>query len=90
MLGWRTREPLVAAADDRHVLPGGGIIRPVVLARGRAAGTWRLDRIGRAARASTVEWFGRPPAGQRRRSRAESATGRRAASSALDAPASPA
>jgi hypothetical protein len=25
-------------------MPGGGILRPTVLAHGRAAGTWRLER----------------------------------------------
>ena len=40
MLGYRTRAPLVAAADDRHILPGGGMLRPAVLIDGVAAGTW--------------------------------------------------
>jgi hypothetical protein len=55
LLGYRTREPLVAAADDRHILPGGGMLRPAVLAGGRAAGTWGLAR-GTVA----IEWFRRP------------------------------
>ena len=59
MLGYRRREPLVAPDHDRLVLPGGGMLRPVVLAGGRAAGTW-----GTRARASrpevTIEWFGDP------------------------------
>lgn len=59
LLGYRSREPIVAAADDGHVLPGGGILRPTVLARGRASGTWRLDGSG-ARRALAVAWFGRP------------------------------
>jgi hypothetical protein len=59
MLGWRTREPLVAADDDRHVQHGGGMLRPVVLAGGRAAGIWSLKpRAGRPA--VTIDWFGRP------------------------------
>lgn len=60
MLGWRTREPLVAAADDRHVLPGGGIVRPVVLAGGRAVGTWRLSGSG-GRRRLELDSFGRRP-----------------------------
>jgi hypothetical protein len=62
MLGYRTRAPLVAAADDRHVLPGGGMLRPVVMIDGRAAGTWGL---GGARRTVTIDWFRRPaePAG---------------------------
>ncbi|HEY2265672.1 MAG TPA: crosslink repair DNA glycosylase YcaQ family protein, partial [Streptosporangiaceae bacterium] len=55
LLGYRTREPLVAAADDRHILPGGGMLRPAVLAGGLAAGTWGLAR-GTVA----IEWFRRP------------------------------
>jgi hypothetical protein len=59
MLGWRTREPLVAAAHDRHVLPGGGMLRPVVLVGGCAAGTWSLRPRARQP-AVTIDWFGRP------------------------------
>jgi Winged helix DNA-binding domain len=55
MLGYRSRAPVVAPADDRRVLPGGGMLRPVVLHRGRATGTWSAPR-GRVV----VEWFGRP------------------------------
>lgn len=58
MLGYRTREPLVPAVHDRSVLPGGGILRPVVLARGTAAGTWRLEGSG-ARRTLAIDWFGR-------------------------------
>jgi hypothetical protein len=59
MLGWRSREPLVAAADDRHVQHGGGMLRPVVLIDGRAAGIWSLrPRAGRPT--VTIDWFGRP------------------------------
>lgn len=62
MLGWRSREPLVAAGDDRRLLPGGGVIRPVVLVRGRAAATWKLDGSG-SRRSIRFDWFGdRPPA----------------------------
>jgi hypothetical protein len=59
MLGYRRREPLVAAGHDRRVLPGGGMLRPVVLVDGRAAGTWGVPvRAGRPA--VTIEWFGDP------------------------------
>ncbi|HEX4661391.1 MAG TPA: crosslink repair DNA glycosylase YcaQ family protein [Streptosporangiaceae bacterium] len=57
MLGWRTREPLVAAAHDRNVLPGGGMLRPVVLIDGQAAGTWSLSPRA-AQRTVTINWFG--------------------------------
>jgi len=56
MLGYRTREPLVAAGDDRFVRPGGGMLRPAVLIDGVAAGTWRL--AGR--RTVAIRWFRRP------------------------------
>ena len=58
MLGWRSREPLLAARHDARILPGGGMLRPVVLARGAATGTWRLGGSGRSRRVE-VEWFGR-------------------------------
>jgi hypothetical protein len=57
MLGWRTREPLVAAAHDRNFLPGGGMLRPVVLIDGQAAGTWSLSPRA-AQRTVTINWFG--------------------------------
>ncbi len=57
MLGWQTRAAFTTPAADARILRGGGIIRPVVLVRGRAAGTWRLD--GPAARRRVaVEWLG--------------------------------
>ena len=66
MLGWRSREPFVAAADDKKLLPGGGVIRPVVLVGGRATGTWKLDGSGRRRRIA-FDWFSTsaPPAALR-------------------------
>jgi hypothetical protein len=61
MLGYRTRAPLVASRDDHHILPGGGMLRPVVLIDGLAAGTWGLATQG-ARRTVTIDWF-RHPAG---------------------------
>lgn len=55
MLGYRTREPFVAAEHDHHVLRGGGMLKPVILNRGVAAGTWSI-RKGRVEPA----WFGQP------------------------------
>ena len=62
MLGYRTREPLVAAGDDRRILPGGGMLRPVVMIDGRAAGSWALTAKGSTGkrRTVTIEWFRRP------------------------------
>ncbi len=54
MLGHRTREPFVAAEHDHHILRGGGMLKPVVLARGQATGTWSIEK-GRPRPA----WFAR-------------------------------
>ena len=59
MLGYRTREPLVATSDDRHILPGGGMLRPAVLIDGLAAGTWTLTARGKR-RNVTIDWFRHP------------------------------
>ena len=59
MLGYRTREPLVATRDDRYILPGGGMLRPAVLIDGLAAGTWALTATAKR-RTVTIDWFGRP------------------------------
>lgn len=55
MLGYRSRMPFVAAADDHHILKGGGMLKPVVLRHGVAAGTWSIER-GRPEPA----WFTEP------------------------------
>ena len=55
MLGYRTREPFVVAEDDHHILRGGGMLKPVVLNRGAATGTWSIKK-GRPEPA----WFARP------------------------------
>jgi Winged helix DNA-binding domain len=55
MLGYRTREPFVAAAHDHHVLKGGGMLKPVALSRGLVTGTWSIQN-GRPE----PTWFGEP------------------------------
>jgi DNA glycosylase AlkZ-like len=40
LLGWSSREAILG--DHDHLVVGGGLFRPIVLARGRAVGTWRL------------------------------------------------
>ena len=55
MLGYRTREPFVAAAHDHHVLKGGGMLKPVALSRGLATGTWSIQN-GRPE----PTWFDEP------------------------------
>jgi hypothetical protein len=60
LLGWRRREVVVPAGHERAVVPGGGVVRAAVLARGVAAGTWRLAGSGRK-RAFVAEWFAQRP-----------------------------
>jgi Winged helix DNA-binding domain len=44
LLGWASREVVLAQAHARRVAPGGGIVRPVAIEDGRVFATWRLDR----------------------------------------------
>ena len=53
MLGYRNRDLAVPAAHAKRVWPGGGIVRPAIVANGLAVGTWR-----RAGSKITVEPFG--------------------------------
>jgi len=53
MLGYRSREWIVPAEYDRRILPGGGMLRPVVLRDGEAVGTWRMPQRG-----IEIDWFG--------------------------------
>ncbi len=55
MLGYRTREPFVATEHDHHILGGGGMLKPVVLKNGVAAGTWSIKN-GRPE----PTWFATP------------------------------
>jgi hypothetical protein len=48
LLGYRDRTPTLAAEHERHVYPGGGILRPVVIEDGVVKATWRL-RAGEVA-----------------------------------------
>jgi hypothetical protein len=52
LLGYRDRSLAVPAEHSSRVWPGGGIIRPAVVANGCAVATWRVAR-GRVE----VEWF---------------------------------
>jgi hypothetical protein len=56
LLGYRGRELAVPSAYAKHVLPGGGILRPTVVVDGRVVGTWRLKR-SKAAIEVTIEPF---------------------------------
>jgi hypothetical protein len=44
LLGHRDRALTVRSEHARDVLPGGGILRPTVLANGLVEGTWRFER----------------------------------------------
>ncbi|HYF26209.1 MAG TPA: winged helix DNA-binding domain-containing protein [Baekduia sp.] len=70
LLGHRSREPVVRAADDARILPGGGMLRPVVLVGGRAAGTWRVTGSG-ARRTLDIAWFRRAARSRALRAEAE-------------------
>jgi hypothetical protein len=60
LLGWRDRDLLVPPAEAHRLLPGGGVVRAVVLASGRAAGTWKVEGSG-ARRRVTFDLFADPP-----------------------------
>lgn len=56
LLGHRSRDFAVDPRHAREVHPGGGLIRPVALANGRAIATWRARRRG-ARLAITLQPF---------------------------------
>ena len=57
LLGYRDRTLIVSQEFAKRVHPGGGILHPVVLADGLAAGTWKTERK-RARLDVIVEPFG--------------------------------
>jgi len=72
LLGWKDRGFAVPARHARRVHPGGGMLRAVATADGRAVGTWSARRRdGRLA--VEVEAFGRIPAAVRTALDAEAA-----------------
>jgi hypothetical protein len=48
LLGYRNRDLILVSEHARKVYTGGGILHPVLLVDGRGAGTWKLERRGRA------------------------------------------
>lgn len=48
LLGYGSRDWLVHGSFARAIHPGGGLLRPTLVAGGEAAGTWRLRRRGGA------------------------------------------
>lgn len=61
MLGWRSRDFLLAGDNTKRLLPGSGIVKPTVVSRGKVAGTWRLAGAGTKRRLE-IAWFDRPAA----------------------------
>jgi hypothetical protein len=57
LMGYRDRDLVLDPARTRQIQAGGGFVQPTVLAGGRVAGTWRLDRRSAQARL-TVTPFG--------------------------------
>jgi hypothetical protein len=66
LLGWKSREPVVAPEHAKAVLPGGGILRATVTVGGRVAGTWtragveafgHIDRRGLDAELAEIRDF---------------------------------
>jgi hypothetical protein len=60
LLGYRDRSLAVPAEHASEVWPGGGIIRPAVVANGRAVARWRLKRSGKRV-GIDIEPFGEAP-----------------------------
>jgi hypothetical protein len=46
LLGYRSREFMLAPENTRRIHPGGGILHPAVVVDGWVSGTWRLKRKG--------------------------------------------
>ena len=55
LVGYRTRELSVPAAHLGRVRPGGGVIRPTVIADGLAVATWTRRDAGRRVRVDAFE-----------------------------------
>ncbi|GAA3540249.1 winged helix DNA-binding domain-containing protein [Nonomuraea rosea] len=58
LMGWRSRDPILAPEHAKDVFPGGGILRPVVLVDGVIRGVW-----GRKGAQVSVRPFGELPGG---------------------------
>jgi hypothetical protein len=44
LLGYRSRDMVLAAKHAKRIHPGGGLLRPALLVDGRATGTWKVKR----------------------------------------------
>jgi Winged helix DNA-binding domain len=72
LLGWKDRSFAVPARHAGRVHPGGGIVRAVATADGRAVATWSARRRGGRLRVE-LDPFGRLPAGAAEALRTEAA-----------------
>jgi hypothetical protein len=61
LLGYRSRDAAVPAEHGRQVWPGGGIVRPTVVANGLAVGTWRQKRSGKRIAIDVEPFAGAEP-----------------------------
>ncbi|WP_317440710.1 winged helix DNA-binding domain-containing protein [Streptomyces collinus] len=55
LLGYRSREACVPAAHEADVWPGGGVIRPTVIADGLTVATWSRRDAGRSLTVRTFQ-----------------------------------
>ena len=58
LMGYRDRDLVLDPAHTKRIQAGGGFVQPTVLADGRVAGTWRLDRRARQARVAVEPFTG--------------------------------
>jgi winged helix DNA-binding protein len=54
LLGWKDREPVVAAEHWRKVNRGGGWLHPVIVADGMVVGTWTTERSSKSLRLNVL------------------------------------
>jgi hypothetical protein len=57
LLGWRSRDLVLPPDREREIFPGGGLLRPAVIADGSVVGGWKVDRKTTAPRV-TIRPFG--------------------------------
>jgi Winged helix DNA-binding domain len=73
LLGWRSRDLVLAPAFAGRIHAGGGWIHPALVVDGRVAGTWRARRAGDRLELTVEPFGGRLPRGARPALEAEAA-----------------
>jgi len=66
LLGWRNRDLLATTSEWRRINRGGGWLHPVVLADGRALGTWSMEKGPGGMRVEVSSFTRLQPSIQRR------------------------